>query len=207
LAANSATLRGPGIIAATAGWASGNCDAAAASGTPWLSQTARIALARATSRPVPGHSSRCRGRQGCRRDRTASPGRRVSRLRAAGATGVHLCRQHPGVAGQAAHRIADASLGFAANPGASFRTTGGTCPDPVRRGCSRVLEPRPPGYRARRGVYPRPIGQARGLKAHAQSALWSRRHIGHADAVRKRMVSAFDPGGGPRPERSSPPAG
>jgi hypothetical protein len=118
-----------------------------------------------------------------------------------------LCRQHPGVAGQAAHRIADASLGFAANPGASFRTTGGTCPDPVRRGCSRVLEPRPPGYRARRGVYPRPIGQARGLKAHAQSALWSRRHIGHADAVRKRMVSAFDPGGGPRPERSSPPAG
>jgi hypothetical protein len=38
----------PGMIAATAGWASGNCSAAAASGRPWLSHIAPIAFTRAT---------------------------------------------------------------------------------------------------------------------------------------------------------------
>lgn len=47
-ARNSSALRGPGMIAATAGCASGNCRAAAASGTLWVSQTAPIALTRAT---------------------------------------------------------------------------------------------------------------------------------------------------------------
>jgi hypothetical protein len=42
-----ADARGPGMTAATAEWASGNCNAAAVSGTPWLSQTARIASTRA----------------------------------------------------------------------------------------------------------------------------------------------------------------
>ncbi len=35
----AATDRAPGITHATAGWASGNWSAAAASGTPWLAQT------------------------------------------------------------------------------------------------------------------------------------------------------------------------
>ena len=39
---NSAALRGPGMTAATTGWASGNCSAAAGSGTLWDLQTAAI---------------------------------------------------------------------------------------------------------------------------------------------------------------------
>jgi hypothetical protein len=36
------------MMAATAGWASGNCSADAASGTRWTSQTPAIAVTRST---------------------------------------------------------------------------------------------------------------------------------------------------------------
>ena len=49
LAWNSSTLRGPGIIAATAGCARGNCNAAAARGTRWVSHTALMASTRLTT--------------------------------------------------------------------------------------------------------------------------------------------------------------
>ena len=42
-------LRGPGMSAATAGCASGNCSAAAASGTAWRSHTARNCSTRVTT--------------------------------------------------------------------------------------------------------------------------------------------------------------
>src|SRR6516225_3838545 len=48
LALNTAALRGPGMMAATAGWASGNCSAAAASGTRWVPQMPAIAVTRST---------------------------------------------------------------------------------------------------------------------------------------------------------------
>ena len=44
----------PGITEATSGWCSGNCSAAAASGTPWRLQTASIRLTRSIASGVAG---------------------------------------------------------------------------------------------------------------------------------------------------------